>query len=72
MNVREAIEWCDIWVEKADSPSGQRVPKNDLYRVVENHPEYDAHDGIHFAESGCKALAEAVADVIHYSPCCHN
>ena len=42
----------------------QGIPVNDLYSVVEDHPEYYAPDGVHFAEPGVAALASQVAQCI--------
>lgn len=37
------------------------VPVNDLYGVVQDHPEYVAKDGVHYNEKGRTAQAEQVA-----------
>lgn len=39
----------------------EAIPVNDLFAVVQNHPEYHAADGVHFNETGNIALAAQVA-----------
>jgi len=39
----------------------EAIPVNDLFAVVQNHPEYRAIDGVHFNETGNTALAAQVA-----------
>lgn len=39
----------------------EAIPVNDLFAVVQNHPEYHAIDGVHFNETGNTALAAQVA-----------
>lgn len=40
------------------------IPTDDLFALVEKHPEYHMPDGVHFNESGIKAQAKNVADAI--------
>jgi len=42
----------------------ERIPVNDLFEVVREHPEYHATDGVHFNEKGNTALATQVAAAI--------
>jgi lysophospholipase L1-like esterase len=37
------------------------IPTDDLFTLVENHPEYWSKDGVHFNEAGEKVEAEQVA-----------
>jgi lysophospholipase L1-like esterase len=39
----------------------EAIPVDDLFAVVQNHPEYHAADGVHFNEAGSTALAAQVA-----------
>lgn len=38
----------------------EKLPMDDLFAVVRDHPEYHAADGVHFNEKGYAALAEQV------------
>jgi lysophospholipase L1-like esterase len=40
------------------------IPVNDLYSVVESHPEYWSNDGVHFKPEGQAVEAKQVADAI--------
>jgi len=42
----------------------EKIPVNDLFAVVREHPEYHATDGVHFNEKGNTALATQVVAVI--------
>ncbi len=42
----------------------EKLPVNDLFAVVSEHPEFHAKDGVHFNEAGTNALAAAVATAI--------
>ena len=39
----------------------ERIPVDDLFGLVEGHPEYFAPDGMHFGEKGVEAQAGQVA-----------
>jgi lysophospholipase L1-like esterase len=39
----------------------EKIPVNDLFAVVRDHPEYHGTDGVHFNEKGNTALAAQVA-----------
>ena len=42
----------------------EKIPVNDLFEVVREHPEYHAADGVHFNEKGNAALAaQVVAEI---------
>jgi hypothetical protein len=40
------------------------IPVDDLFPIAAHHPEYHAHDGVHFAPEGYAALAAQVSTVI--------
>lgn len=42
----------------------EKLPVNDLFAVVSEHPELHAKDGVHFNEAGNTALAAAVAEAL--------
>jgi lysophospholipase L1-like esterase len=42
----------------------EKLPVNDLFGVVQAHPEFHASDGVHFNEQGSKALADQVSAAI--------
>jgi lysophospholipase L1-like esterase len=46
------------WAAKND------IPVDDLFQIAAHHPEYHAHDGVHFAPEGYAALAAQVSSVI--------
>ena len=39
----------------------EKIAVNDLFSLIEDHPEYHAADGVHFNDKGSAALAEKVA-----------
>jgi hypothetical protein len=41
--------------------AAEKIPVDDLFGLVEGHPEYHAQDGIHFNDRGVAAQAEQVA-----------
>ena len=44
----------------------EKIPLNDLYEVIREHPEFHAADGVHFNDQGSAALAaQVVASVRH-------
>lgn len=45
----------------ADYVAKEGIPVDDLYGLVENHPEYASNDGVHFNRQGIEAQAEQVA-----------
>lgn len=55
------IERNRIAVEVAKA---RGLPVNDLYALVESHPEYFSNDGVHFSEQGRAILGEHVAKAI--------
>ena len=48
----------------AEIMGAKGIPVNDLYGVVQNHPEYFAKDGVHFNETGQAAQAAQVAEYV--------
>ena len=42
----------------------EKLPVNDLFGLIQDHPEYHALDGVHFNEKGSAALAEQVVSAI--------
>ena len=42
----------------------EKIPINDLFALIQDHPEYHLADGVHFNEKGSEALAEQVASEI--------
>ncbi len=42
----------------------QRIPINDLFSLVRDHPEYHAQDGVHFNEKGSEILGAQVSSSI--------
>ena len=40
------------------------IPVDDLFPIAAHHPEYHAHDGVHFAPEGYAALAAQVSAII--------
>jgi lysophospholipase L1-like esterase len=48
----------------AEVAAKEAVPVNDLYALVEKHPEYSGNDGIHFNADGQNVQAEQVAKYI--------
>jgi lysophospholipase L1-like esterase len=42
----------------------EKIPVNDLFALMDGHPEYHALDGIHFNEKGVTAQANQVVDQI--------
>ncbi len=40
------------------------IPIDDLYRLVADHPEWKANDGVHFNDQGYSALADQVAEYV--------
>ncbi len=38
----------------------EKIPVNDLFAVVEDHPEYHGQDGVHFSAQGSEVLARQV------------
>lgn len=45
----------------ADYVAKEGIPVDDLYALVENHPEYASNDGVHFNRQGIEVQAEQVA-----------
>lgn len=45
----------------ADYVAKEGIPVDDLYALVENHPEYASKDGVHFNRQGIEVQAEQVA-----------
>ncbi len=41
-----------------------KLPVNDLFGLIQDHPEYHAPDGVHFNDQGSAALAEQVVSAI--------
>jgi lysophospholipase L1-like esterase len=41
-----------------------KIPMNDLFALVESHPEFYTDDGTHFNESGAQAEGRQVAQTI--------
>lgn len=39
----------------------EKIPVDDLFSVIKDHPEYHAQDGVHFNEKGYEILARQVA-----------
>jgi lysophospholipase L1-like esterase len=39
----------------------QKIPVDDLFAAIKDHPEYHAPDGVHFNEQGSQILARKVA-----------
>lgn len=35
----------------------ENIPLDDLFMIVQDHPEYHAADGVHFTDKGYEALA---------------
>jgi lysophospholipase L1-like esterase len=47
----------------------EKIPIDDLFAVVRNHPEYHAADGVHFTDKGYDALAaQVVKELIKVLP----
>jgi lysophospholipase L1-like esterase len=44
-----------------ETAARERLPLDDLFAVIQGHPDYHAADGIHFNETGSAALAAQVA-----------
>lgn len=42
----------------------EKIPVNDVFSLIQDHPEYHAADGVHFNDKGSAALAEKVAGEI--------
>jgi hypothetical protein len=42
----------------------EKIPIDDLYTLVENHPEYSSGDGYHYNDKGQAAEAKQVADTV--------
>jgi len=42
----------------------EKIPVDDLFAAIKNHPEYHAQDGVHFNEKGSEILARQVADEV--------
>ncbi len=45
----------------ADFAAREKIPVDDLFAVVRDHPEFHAADGVHFNDKGSAALAAQVA-----------
>lgn len=48
----------------ADYLAQQHIPIDDLFALVEPHPEYSGNDGVHFNEQGSSVQATQVAEAI--------
>jgi lysophospholipase L1-like esterase len=44
--------------------SQQNIPLDDLYHLVEKHPEYWSDDGVHFKPEGQSVEADQVVKII--------
>lgn len=44
--------------------AAQQIPIDDLFTLVENHPEYHSTDGVHFNGEGVKVQSQQVAEAI--------
>jgi lysophospholipase L1-like esterase len=42
----------------------EKIPVDDLFAIVKDHPEYHAADGVHFNEKGYGVLAEQVSQAV--------
>lgn len=48
----------------ADIMQAHKIPVNDLFALVEQHPDFYSKDGVHFNDAGRAAQAKQVAEVI--------
>ena len=56
--VAERNRLAALWAAK------NGIPVDDLFPIAAHHPEYHAHDGVHFSPEGYAALAAQVSTVI--------
>jgi len=48
----------------ADFAKREKLPVNDLFELIQDHPEYHNADGVHFNEKGSAALAAQVVTAV--------
>jgi hypothetical protein len=48
----------------AEFTTAEKIPVDDLFSLVENHPEYYGGDGVHFNNQGQAAQGKQVAEIV--------